>query len=194
MKAASFITALKTDLDDLYNHYKNSGQPSSSAGTSHVTPTPPSDDFSPTDTLPRRRRNYDIMNEYHQLVASKNIMGCTSKVERYFMEEVEAPSPAFEICIWWKANSIKYPILSRIARDVLAIPITMVASESAFSTGGRVLDAFRSSLSPSTVEALISTQNWISDTPLGLDSIGIDDESYRLEDDVIVNPSIVADE
>ncbi|KAG2685647.1 hypothetical protein I3760_10G134900 [Carya illinoinensis] len=86
MKAASFITALKTDLDDLYNHYKNSGQPSSLAGTSHVTPTPPSDDFSPTDTLPRRRRNYDIMNEYHQLVASKNIMGCTSEVERYFME------------------------------------------------------------------------------------------------------------
>ncbi|KAG6719082.1 hypothetical protein I3842_04G185800 [Carya illinoinensis] len=78
-------------------------------------------------------------------------MGCTSEVQRYFMEEVEVPNPAFEICIWWKANSIKYPILSRIVRDVLAIPITTVASESTFSTGGRVLDAFQSSLSPSTM-------------------------------------------
>jgi len=39
--------------------------------------------------------------------------------------------------------------------------VSTVSSESAFSTGGRVLDSFRSSLNPSTVEALICTQNWI---------------------------------
>ena len=39
--------------------------------------------------------------------------------------------------------------------------MSTVSSESAFSTGGRVLDSFRSSLNPSTVEALICTQNWI---------------------------------
>ncbi|CAN1331500.1 hypothetical protein LINPERPRIM_LOCUS35353 [Linum perenne] len=32
-----------------------------------------------------------------------------------------------------------------MARDVLAVPISSVASESAFSTGGRVLSNFRSS-------------------------------------------------
>jgi len=44
---------------------------------------------------------------------------------------------------------------------ILSIPVSTISSESAFSTGGRVLDSFRSSLNPSIVEALICTQNWI---------------------------------
>ena len=42
-----------------------------------------------------------------------------------------------------------------IARDVLAIPVLTVASESAFGIGGWVLDTFRTSLTPRIVEALI---------------------------------------
>ena len=60
-------------------------------------------------------------------------------------------------------NSSRYRVLSQIVRDVLAIPVSTVASESAFSTGGHVLDLFRSSLSPNTVEVLICTQNWLKD-------------------------------
>ncbi|GFS36432.1 hypothetical protein Acr_00g0045900 [Actinidia rufa] len=55
----------------------------------------------------------------------------------------------------------KYPALSQLARDVLAMPISTVASESTFSTGGRILDPFRSSLSPMMVEVLICAQNWL---------------------------------
>ncbi|XP_041017992.1 uncharacterized protein LOC121260223 [Juglans microcarpa x Juglans regia] len=46
-----------------------------------------------------------------------------------------------------------------------------VASESTFSTGGRVLDSFRSSLAPATVEALICTQNWIKGTPIHVSDV-----------------------
>ncbi|CAN0876613.1 Putative AC transposase [Linum grandiflorum] len=71
----------------------------------------------------------------------------------------------------WKVNSSKYPILAMMARDVLAIPVSTVASESAFSTGGRVLDVFRSSLSPLVVESLICAQNWIrsSTAPINME-------------------------
>ncbi|CAN0925081.1 Putative AC transposase [Linum grandiflorum] len=73
----------------------------------------------------------------------------------------------FDILGWWKTNSVKYPILSDIARDILAVPISTVPSESAFSTGGRVLDSFRSSLSLQIVEALICCGDWIrSSKPL----------------------------
>jgi len=55
-----------------------------------------------------------------------------------------------------------------MARDVLAIPIFVVASESTFSTGGCVLDSFRASLTPKMVEALMCAQDWlcISHEPL----------------------------
>ncbi|KAL6555180.1 hypothetical protein OROGR_006438 [Orobanche gracilis] len=48
------------------------------------------------------------------------------------------------------------------------MPISTVASESAFSVSGRVIDATRSSLTHVTAEALICTQNWIRSTPVDI--------------------------
>ena len=67
----------------------------------------------------------------------------------------------FDILRWWKLNSKRFPILSCMARDVLAVPVSTVASENAFSTSGRVLDVFRSSLTPKIIEALICAQDWL---------------------------------
>lgn len=56
---------------------------------------------------------------------------------------------------WWKVNSARFPVLSSMVRDVLAVPMTLVVSESAFSTGERILSEFRSSLTPKSVQSLI---------------------------------------
>ncbi|KAL4184655.1 hypothetical protein AMTRI_Chr10g2190 [Amborella trichopoda] len=58
---------------------------------------------------------------------------------------------AFDILCCWKLSASKYHILSKLARDILAIPLT----------GGRVLDQYRSSLHPATVEALMCVQDWL---------------------------------
>ncbi|KAA0046445.1 zinc finger BED domain-containing protein RICESLEEPER 2-like [Cucumis melo var. makuwa] len=71
-----------------------------------------------------------------------------------------------DLLTWWKVNSSRFKIISQVARDIYSITISTVPSESAFSTEGRVLDSFRSSLTPQTAEALICAQNWIQSKPL----------------------------
>ncbi|KAH9757644.1 polypyrimidine tract-binding protein [Citrus sinensis] len=61
----------------------------------------------------------------------------------YLDEKVIPRMEDFNILSWWKTNANMYPTLARIARDILAIPITTVASESAFSTSGRVVSPHR---------------------------------------------------
>ncbi|CAH9148421.1 unnamed protein product [Cuscuta epithymum] len=52
-------------------------------------------------------------------------------------------------------------MLALIAKDIFVIPSSTVARESAFSLGKRVIDTFRSSLSPKMVDALVCTNDWL---------------------------------
>jgi len=87
----------------------------------------------------------------------------TGELDLYLQENnVIIPSKAnFDLLEWWRINSLRFPTLGQLARTVLMIPATSVASESAFSASGRVLDDFRTSLNPDTLEALVCTQDWL---------------------------------
>jgi hypothetical protein len=82
-----------------------------------------------------------------------------SDLEVYLEEDVyicdEGADLKFDALEWWKFNQLKYHILSKMVRDVLAIPISIVASESTFSAGGRVIDPYSASLATKTVEMLL---------------------------------------
>ncbi|KAL2941044.1 putative AC transposase [Bienertia sinuspersici] len=66
----------------------------------------------------------------------------------------------FHIIEWWKNHSSKFPVLARIAKDILAIPASTIASESAFSAGRRVLDEKRSRLSSESIEMCVCKKDW----------------------------------
>jgi hypothetical protein len=84
-----------------------------------------------------------------------------SKLDKYLSEDNEVDIAGFDILKWWRVNSTRFPKLSRLARDLLAIPVSSVASESAFSAGGRTLEDFRTSLTPTMVERLVCANDWI---------------------------------
>ena len=71
------------------------------------------------------------------------------------------PDEDFNVIAWWKKNSDAYPILSLMAWEFLAIPVSTMSSESAFSAAGRILGKNRTSLSPETLEALICAKDWL---------------------------------
>lgn len=95
------------------------------------------------------------------------VVGADIMIEMYFSdkyleEACERYNSEFDILSWWKGNSSRYPILSIVARDILAMPVLTVASEVAFSTGGRVLDVFRGSLTSTMAKTLICAQRLIT--------------------------------
>jgi hypothetical protein len=86
------------------------------------------------------------------------------ELEQYLDESLIPRTQEFDILNWWKLNRVKFPTLSRMACDILAIPMSMVSSGSSIftaGTGSRMLDDYRSSLRPETVEALVCAKDWL---------------------------------
>ncbi|CAN1128164.1 Putative AC transposase, partial [Linum perenne] len=86
-----------------------------------------------------------------------------TELDNYLNEDVLPRTSDFDILLWWKLSGPKYPILQAIARDVLTIHVTYVASESTFSSGGRLIKHHRSKLHTTTVGAFMCTRSWLMD-------------------------------
>ena len=85
-----------------------------------------------------------------------------SELRRYLDEpNVDPDDRTFVLLDWWKVNTHRFPVISKMARRFLTIPATSVSSESTFSTGDRILDDYRSSLLPALVERLVCASSWI---------------------------------
>ncbi|CAN0917283.1 Putative AC transposase [Linum grandiflorum] len=104
---------------------------------------------------------------FHHFVSQRKKAKVTSvqtELDNYLNEEIlpsEECENDFSILMWWRQNGPKYPILQAITRDVLAILVTSVASECAFSSGGRLLEPHRSRLHHVNVETLMCARSWL---------------------------------
>ena len=88
-------------------------------------------------------------------------MGVGNELTNYLdSDTVSHIDDSFSIISWWYEHKLTYPVLSILARDVLAVPVSTVSSESAFSTTGRIIEERRRRLSPEMVEILTCTKDW----------------------------------
>ncbi|XP_025878851.1 zinc finger BED domain-containing protein RICESLEEPER 2-like [Oryza sativa Japonica Group] len=147
------VNAVKEDLYKLVLQYQNHVEEGvgTSDGVNASSSVAPPGGFDLVD---------DIFDQYMsgQTVASSSQI--RTELDLYLEEKPLPRTQDFDIINWWKFGGIRYPTLRQIARDILAIPITTVASESAFSTGGRVITPNRNQLKPDLVEALMCVQAW----------------------------------
>ena len=153
---------LKQSLSDLYKEYlaaeasnleQNREKRSTMAGSNSAAGASGAKDVS-------GRAKYDRVVEEEDDGIGEDLV---SELDTYLSEKVfkcQDKSVPFDAIGWWKANSLKFKVLSKTAVEILSIPITTVASESTFSAGGRVIDTYRASLGTDTVEALLCGNDW----------------------------------
>lgn len=100
-----------------------------------------------------------ILQGYQQFIQSQN-WDMKSELEWYLEQPVLPWSEDFNALNWWKTSSIQYPILSRMARDVLAIPMSLATSYDAFYTEPRPVDESLTNLDSEFANALACTRSW----------------------------------
>ncbi|KAI4329356.1 hypothetical protein L6164_021627 [Bauhinia variegata] len=84
-----------------------------------------------------------------------------SELDQY-LEESEVPDEQeFDVLRWWRLNRLKYPTLSRMASDILSLPVSTLSADSVFDSDIREMDRYRSSLGSLTLEALICAKDWL---------------------------------
>lgn len=130
--------------------------------------------MSPSSSRPRRRRvtsgqqggeQFDVvsdkfMTDFDSFSCEKSTGVLKSDLQMYLEEPLVPRATNINILYHWRTNEVRFPVLALMAKDVLAIPISTVAFESVFSTTGRVLDCYRSSLKSSTAEAVVCLKDW----------------------------------
>jgi hypothetical protein len=176
---ASILTSLRTNMDTLFDTYQKSmpkkeKESKVSSSTSSGMASGESRVEMDIDEIMKRR--------FEMTMGSSETSFKKTELDKYLGEERE-PDTQFDILQWWKVQQCRYPVLAKMARDVLAIPVSTVASESAFSTGGRVLDCFRTSLTPRMVEALVCAQDWFrgSNNPIIIEDTLLEIEKMEAE-------------
>lgn len=150
------MTLLKDKLFTLFDEYANSSTGSNPATKKYCNTSQASNVEEGSNPL---------MEDFDQ-----------SDLELYLEENKLPRVENYNVLGYWNQNKSCFPVLYQMARDVLAILLSTVASESAFSVGGRVLDAYRSSLTPQIVKSMICLRDWLfGQEALMRDELNLDD-------------------
>ncbi|CAH9073040.1 unnamed protein product [Cuscuta epithymum] len=85
-----------------------------------------------------------------------------NEITLYLTYEVDfEENDDFDVLDWWKSKERTFPILARMAKQVLSMPVSTIAVEQEFSSAGNVLTASRSRLSAESLETLICYHDWL---------------------------------
>nr|GEY53595.1 zinc finger BED domain-containing protein RICESLEEPER 2 [Tanacetum cinerariifolium] len=93
----------------------------------------------------------------HKNKKAKSDPSLSYKYERYvhsnFVTHLQTTEfETFDVLSFWKAKETTFPVLSRMAMDILSVQATSVAFEFAFLTSGRVLSIRRTRLTPASLK------------------------------------------
>jgi hypothetical protein len=156
-KVNFIIFEVKNLISHLYSDFYNTFASQVPSSTSEPS------DSSSRDTTKVSRMQQIMMQRQKRLRGSST----TTELDIYlttsfdFCDDSSIECRDFPILQWWKKQSKTFPILSLIAKQILATPASTVAVEQAFSASGIILDEKRSTMSPDSLEAQTCLDDWI---------------------------------
>ncbi|TYJ00655.1 hypothetical protein E1A91_A13G100000v1 [Gossypium mustelinum] len=163
--ASDFVETILSNLRLLFDEYvkKSKSTSSSLAGSSSVL------DKNPIySSLGEHNVNsvdfggdFDESGDYKRYLNESSTKSEKSQLDIYLEEPELELNSQIDVLDYWNKSSVRYNELSLLARDLLAIPITTVVSESTFSMGKKVITPLRSSLKPKTVQVIVCLDNWM---------------------------------
>ncbi|XP_024312348.1 zinc finger BED domain-containing protein RICESLEEPER 2 [Brachypodium distachyon] len=167
IEAAKYVKVVNDSVHELYKDYVAQPLPLTPAYVEQgeTTNNAAANGNNPRATQPSTGDGLLDFDMYLSEIATSQ--PSKSELEQYLDESLTPRIQEFDILNWWKLNTLKFPTLSKMARDILAIPMSMVTiGSSIFSagTGSHMLDDYRSSLRPEIVEALVCTKDWLQYT------------------------------
>ncbi|KAM0026341.1 putative transcription factor/ chromatin remodeling BED-type(Zn) family [Helianthus debilis subsp. tardiflorus] len=101
------------------------------------------------------------LTDFDMYIMEKTSQQSKSELDQYLEESLLPRVHEFDVMGWWKLNKVKYPTLSKLARDILTVPVSAVAPELVFESGIKEMDRYRCSLRPETVEAIVCAKDWL---------------------------------
>ncbi|KAG6519434.1 hypothetical protein ZIOFF_022928 [Zingiber officinale] len=162
--SANQIVLVKNSLYELYNEYVTAHEEKKS--NKNLNGDSNGDGFDPTSNA-NNEKGKAIMtgrSKFDNFIRNiDTVQHAKSELDIYLDDDIyicQNDETHFDALEWWKTNNLKYRILSKMACDILSIPITTVASESTFSAGGRVIDNYHASLGVETVQVLLCGEDW----------------------------------
>ncbi|XP_017979604.1 PREDICTED: zinc finger BED domain-containing protein RICESLEEPER 3 isoform X2 [Theobroma cacao] len=118
--------------------------------------------FGDTNLLQKKKRGLSSdFKKYRESRCTEQKTDLDKYLSQELVDDEDDDDDEFNILDWWKSNSRKFPVLSHLAHDVLAIPISTATSKSAFNTGRCELDAYRGSLTSKVVQSLVCARDWL---------------------------------
>nr|GEY99809.1 zinc finger BED domain-containing protein DAYSLEEPER-like [Tanacetum cinerariifolium] len=115
-----------------------------------------------TGDVPGYSSNGEWLTEFDAFIIKNRSQQFKSELD---LEESLLPRIEFDVMGWWKMNESKYPVLSKMARDILTLPVSS-DPESVFDTCVKEMDRYQCILRPEMVEALHCAKDWLCSEPI----------------------------
>ncbi|XVE81007.1 hypothetical protein DITRI_Ditri15bG0027900 [Diplodiscus trichospermus] len=104
----------------------------------------------------------NIVDAFHKWYNSKrNVNSCNSELDKYLKGPIISFKAESDILGWWCEQVSSFPILGKMARDLLAIPMSSILSDFAFHEKAMIDNPIFSGLDLDIIEAMICSKDWL---------------------------------